>query len=126
MTSPDSKMSLVFLGVFIVNVLLVTGQINNYQDILINLHNLPELIKHFQRSQSSILSTAKILEKPAAFSNFIPDDFEDIEITTYNETTTSMVTAVPIVPVISELCKDQTTALIVALIDGHSWAKKSK
>jgi hypothetical protein len=122
MTSPDSKMSLVFLGVFIVNVLLVTGQINNYQDILINLHNLPELTKHVQRSQSSILSTAKILEKPAAFSNFIPDDFED----TYNETTTSMVTAVPIVPVISELCKDQTTALIVSLIDGHRWAKKSK
>ena len=119
-------MSLIFLGVFIVNVLLVTGQINNYQDILINLHNLPELTKHFQRSQSSILSTAKILEKPAAFSNFKSDDFEDIESTTYNETTTSMVTAVPIVPVISELCKNQTTALIDALIDGYSWAIKSK
>jgi hypothetical protein len=82
--------------------------------------------KHFQRSQSSILSTAKILEKTAAFSNFKSDDFEDIESTTYNETTTSMVTAVPIVPVISELCKNQTAALIGALIDGQSWAEKSK
>lgn len=114
------KMSLIFLGVLIVNVLLVAGQINNYQDILINLHNLPEQAKHFQRSQSSILSTANILEKPAAFSNLIPDDFVDIE------TTTSIVTALPIAPVISELCKNQTTALIVALIDGNSWAKKSK
>ncbi|XP_052091571.1 nose resistant to fluoxetine protein 6-like isoform X2 [Mytilus californianus] len=113
------KMSLTLMTYITVHVLLVSG-FDNYQEILIRVNQLPEIVNLFKTSPNTIGNAVKILDQSFDFSTAIETDgLSDSDLVKSNVTISP-----PVVPVLSNLCMNQTEAVFKALLEGQNWAER--
>ncbi|XP_063422394.1 nose resistant to fluoxetine protein 6-like isoform X2 [Mytilus trossulus] len=111
------KMSWTLMTYITIHVLLVSG-FDNYQDILIHVNQLPEIVNHFRTSPNTIGNAVKVLDQSFDFSTAI----ETIGRSKLVESNVTI--SPPVVPVLSKLCMNETEAVFKALLEGQNWAER--